>query len=173
MKLKKNLIMLTRVRADLYVFLGGPRIPFSDIEAILSKPFYVVTGKYDDVYVIKTARAAGKLLDANVIAVGQYSLAGIGGIDPHYCISRVRGLLHSTSPSNVLVFSYMPALGYCDTVAKLNVRTGLPELKEFVDSVKPRLFVSLGNDDCSKFCEGLQLVVVSQNTEYLDLDLSH
>lgn len=172
MKLKKDLAALTRVNTDLYVFLGGPRIPFRDVEEIIEKPFYVVTGKYDDIYVTKTARVTGKLLDAQVITLEQYSLVGINGADPHYCISRVRELLRDAGLSNVLVFSYMPALGYCDTVAKLNVRVGLPELAEFINDVKPRLFVSLGNEDCTKFCEGLQSVVISANTRYLDLNLS-
>ncbi|MEM0105974.1 MAG: hypothetical protein QXS42_05950 [Zestosphaera sp.] len=172
MKLRKELSALTRANADLYIFLGGPRIPLRDVEEVLKKPFYIVTGKYDDIYVAKSTRATGRSLDAHVITLDQYTLAGINGVDPHYCISRVAELLHSMSSSNVLIFSCMPALGYCDTVDRLNIRVGLPELTEFISNVKPRLFVSLGSRDCVEFYGSTQLAVMSKHTKHLDVDLN-
>ena len=156
---------------EAYVFLGGPRLPLGHVNAVLGSPFYVVTGKYDDIYVTKAARDLGRLLDARVLDLGRYHMVGIGGIDPHYCVSKALKLLSDIDTREVLVFSYLPAMNWCDLVPRLNVRAGLPELSDFIERVKPRLFVSLGSESCCKLSGGIKVITMSASDTYLDINL--
>lgn len=170
-KTRRELSVLMSEGVEAYIFLGGPRLPLRHINEILRSSFYIVTGKYDDIYVTKVARDLGRLLDAQVLDLGGYRMVGIGGIDPHYCISKVLKLLSNIDTREVLVFSYLPAMNWCDLIPVLNVRTGLPELSDLIKRVKPRLFVSLGSESCCRLSEDIKVITMNASAVYLDINL--
>ncbi len=151
-----------------YIFIGAPRIPLHHVSAFL-RNFHVVTSKCDDIYVTKTARSLGILLDANVVDLGNYLIAGVGGVDPWHSILRLRELLRNQQGKRILLFSYFPAHGLCDSIPELGVRSGLPELRNLIDEVKPYVFISLSSLDCIVHHNETEIHSISKNTLFLDL----
>ncbi|MEO3993362.1 MAG: hypothetical protein QN229_03510 [Desulfurococcaceae archaeon TW002] len=169
LKLLKELHPYVSKDVSTYVFIGAPRIPLYHISTIL-KNFFIVTSKHDDIYVTKTARNLGVLLDANLINLGDYLIAGVGGIDPWHAISRLRELL-SNQERKILLFSYFPAYNICDFMPELRTRLGLLELKDFLDYIKPSVFVCLSNVECYTRYGETRIYSLSKDTLFLDLVL--
>lgn len=169
LKLLKELYSYVSRDVSTYVFVGAPRIPLYHISTIL-KNFFIVTSKHDDIYVTKTARSLGVLLDAHLIDLGEYLIAGVGGIDPWHAISRLRELL-SNQKRKVLLFSYFPAYGICDFVPELRIRLGLLELKDFIDYVRPSVFACLSSVECYTRYGETRIYSLSKDALFLDLRL--
>lgn len=172
-QLKLSRDLYSRVDRDVnaYVFIGAPKIPLYRVSAII-KNFFIVSGKHDDIYVTKTARNLDALLDARLAYLGDYLIAGVGGIEPWHAISRLRVLLGTQSSKIILLFSYFPAYDLCDFVSGLGVRSGLPELRDLLDHIKPYVLVSLGDADCHKRYGEIQVYSVGRDTPFLDLRLA-
>ncbi|MEM1664402.1 MAG: hypothetical protein QW417_02855 [Zestosphaera sp.] len=171
LKLSRELYSHVDSNVSAYVFVGAPRIPLYYVSSVL-KNFFIVTSKHDDIYVTKTARNLGALLDARLTDLGDYLIAGVGGIDPWHAISRLRVLLSNQLRKRILLFSYFPAYGLCDFVPEFGVRSGLPELKDFLDYVKPYAFVSLSNSECYTSYGGIRVYSLGRDTLFLDLKLT-
>ena len=137
----------------------------------LLRNFFIVTSKYDDIYVTKTARNSGVLLDACVINLGNYLVAGVGGIDPWNAIKKLRESLSNQLRKRILIFSYFPAYGLCDFIPELRIKSGLIELRDFLDYVKPYMFVSLSNVSCYTHYGETHIHSIGRDTLFLDLNL--
>ncbi|MGC8974692.1 MAG: hypothetical protein ACP5KB_00670 [Thermoprotei archaeon] len=170
LKSSKELYSYVDKNIDAYVFIGAPKLPLYRVSTTL-KNFFIVTSKYDDVYVTKTARNTGVLLDARVISLSNYLIAGVGGIDPWYAIMRLRELLGNQTRSKILLFSYFPAYGVCDYLPELSVKSGLAELRNFLDHIKPYVFISLGSVECGTRYGETNVYTLSRETPFLDLKL--
>jgi hypothetical protein len=168
LKHSRELLSYLREDVNAYIFIGAPRIPLYHVSTIL-RNFYIVTSKCDDIYVTKTARTLGILLDAKAVNLGNYLIAGVGGVDPWHSILRLRELLRNHQGKRVLLFSYFPAHGLCDSIPELSVRSGLPELRNLIDDFKPYVFVSLSGIDCVTRRNETEIHSISKNTSFLDL----
>lgn len=168
LRLSRDLYSCVGRDVSAYVFIGAPKISLYRVSAIL-KDFFIVTSKHDDIYVTKTARSLGALLDARLADLGDYLIAGVGGIDPWYAISRLRVLLGGQSSKRILLFSYFPAYSLCDLMPELGVRSGLLELKDFLEYLKPYVLVSSGDADCHTYYGETRIYSVGRDTSFLDL----
>ncbi|PUA32440.1 MAG: hypothetical protein B7O98_07240 [Zestosphaera tikiterensis] len=148
-KSRKDLMKLTEddTNYDLTLLLSGPKIPLPELIKAFKEPVYLVTSKFDDIYISKLSRSLGILLDGTFVDLGNVSLGGIGGIETYQNIARLIQLHTTLGKSKAIITSYFPPKGFGDRLRSLNVRVGLPEITQVIYEVKPSYFISLGLED--------------------------
>ncbi len=163
-KSRKDLMKLSEdsMEYDLTLFLGGPKIPMPELIKKFKEPTYLVTSKYDDIYVSKLSRSLGILLDGTFIDLNNVSLGGIGGIETFQNIMRLLQLYRTLRTSKTVLVSYFPPKGFGDYLKNQNVRIGLLEIVHAVREIKPAYLISLGIEDYIGTINESTVVVLSE-----------
>lgn len=94
-----------------------------------------VTGNLDHAGVSAILRNAGILIDGEVVEVEGLRIAGVGGMDVHSSIEKLKS--RATGGFDVLV-THHPPRGAVDRTF-IGVRAGLAEVRMLVEKYKPKL----------------------------------
>ncbi|MCI4396426.1 MAG: hypothetical protein GU347_02600 [Desulfurococcales archaeon] len=108
-----------------------------DLLKEMSEKLVFVPGNMDDVGVSKAFSREGLNIDANVIEIGGYVIAGIGGMSFYSSFTRVKELLpFYKGNKKILILSHHPPLSSKTDLALGKIHAGLPELRELDEEFK-------------------------------------
>jgi hypothetical protein len=120
-------------------FLCPASIEFLKSVAGIGVSVYTVTGRMDDTYIVRLLGGNTVVLDGVLHYVGNgVYFAGVGGREPLMNITRLAGSRRLQKGEAVVVASYHPPHGFCDT-GGLGAPMGLYEAR--------RLWVSLAGEE--------------------------
>ncbi len=137
-----NLIETFRVEA---IIIGGDcNLDPQELPLREKVSYYFLSGDKDDIYITKTSRKLGNLLDGNIIYLSNITFAGVSGLDYYQSIvkllktvSQVRGKVKI----NVLV-THHPPKGCLDYIETLGIRVGLASVKELIVRLEPSIVLT-------------------------------
>ncbi len=159
------------MQADSIYFLGWPGLHPQTLVDELGN-FLFITSYKDDIAITKEGRKRGLLLDGKMIKQDGLVISGIGGINPHHDMERLRKQIYDRE-GNIrnLILSYFPPYGCGDHVALLGKKRGLVELLHFLAEVRPDYLISAGEK--KQFCRMYRVNVLtlddSTNAALVDL----
>ncbi|MCD6428828.1 MAG: hypothetical protein J7L12_04355 [Desulfurococcales archaeon] len=111
--------------------------------------YFILSGDKDDIYVTKTSRKLGNLLDGNITYLDNIAIAGVSGLDYYQSITKITKYLSERGSKvrvNILV-THHPPRGCLDRIEALNVRGGLGSVRDLIIKLKPDVALTghLGN----------------------------
>ena len=126
---------------DLVVVTGD----FESVEAVerladSSERMLAVTGNMDDSEVEEVLRKRGVLLDGEIVEIGKYAFAGIGGRSVYKSVVSVAKRLLSESVGRPLVLvTHYPPAGVKVDLAFARIHIGKGVVRELLEEAKPVL----------------------------------
>ncbi|MCD6340471.1 MAG: hypothetical protein J7L51_00780 [Desulfurococcales archaeon] len=111
--------------------------------------YYILSGDKDDIYITKTSRKLGNLLDGSIVYLGNIAIAGISGLDCYQSIIKLSKALSQSGNKvriNILV-THHPPKGCLDRIEALNIRAGLSSVRDLINKLRPNAVLTghLGN----------------------------
>jgi hypothetical protein len=173
---KSEVMKIKRAAESVYAnsigFLGWPGLHPQTLVNELGN-FYFVTSPKDDIVVTKEGRKRGLLLDGRTIKRGKLMVSGVGGINPHDDMERLRKLIpgHEGSAKH-LILSYFPPYGCGDQIALLGKKRGLVELLQFLAEVRPDYVISTGEKNQVCNVHGVNVMTLNDSTNAAIVNLN-
>ena len=134
------------------VFITGdiecPELVIDPLLEILregSQRIFAVTGNMDDTYVARYLQERRLSVEGNIIIHGKYAIGGVSGIEPYVSLrilsERLKKVSQEKRDLDLIILSHFPPFNTKVDIAWGNVHAGLPELRDFITSYNPRIFL--------------------------------